>query len=629
MQYAVGPNKEALMPSTFSTNKTFEMPANGSYVDDWNIPLNAVIDEIDTCFGGSAPISVTGLGAGSEEFTLAQYQPPNIEFTGVLSGNLVYFLPTGIGGVWTVSNATTGAYTLGFGILGGNTFTLPQGQRSQLVSDGASVALTQTQPSYSAPFPITSLETSAGVTVYNTQYSNAPYDIRRYSASNNFGLALDDSPTWAAAANVISYGGSVYVPPVQTMIKSPANGGTAFSFTAPLYKRVSLAGEGCTVYTTGAIYAMNVTGGFMGGMTIAGFTFNNSTDSLSLGAINCAGAQNTIIQDCWLDQPTASAPSAAYSGITLQPSDPTNDNTGCQFTKIYRFGVRQPTGNDANYVHFGVLIFGACNQTEIYGCNFSSTNYHVGIYNQTSLGATGSLANGVWIHGNAHENSQTDSQQVYAVIVNGNNLNTGTPGANNHIEGLIIGEGQRYEALTGGVLLLQGLNNDSSWPTYIAPPFSVSDVTNLITQNNVAALQVTVNTWVPSITPSWGGAGINTTMASNGPFIFKNTGQASVNEDAGVFQTPGIGGVSVKLGSLTNFAARNKAGGGGTVDLPNGGAYRISGVQVLGSAISGYGTPIGGAHQPSFTASTINLGNLAAAVAQLIVDLETQGIIST
>lgn len=59
------------------------------------------------------------------------------------------------------------------------------------------------------------------------------------------------------------------------------------------------------------------------------------------------------------------------------------------------------------------------------------------------------------------------------------------------------------------------------------------------------------------------------------------------------------------------------------------GSYRIGGVQVLGARITGYGTPTGGAKQVSFAAGAITLPNLAAAVAQLIVDLKTHGMIGT
>lgn len=43
---------------------------------------------------------------------------------------------------------------------------------------------------------------------------------------------------------------------------------------------------------------------------------------------------------------------------------------------------------------------------------------------------------------------------------------------------------------------------------------------------------------------------------------------------------------------------------------------------------TGYGTPTGGSHQASFSAGAITLANLAAAVAQLIIDLKSYGIVA-
>lgn len=128
------------MPSTFTVNKGVELPASGDYVNSWAAPINADFTDIDTALGGATSISVTGIGAGTVTLSLSQYRPPNIEFTGTLSANLNYQIPTGIGGVWTISNATTGAFTLTFSIAAGNSITLSAG-RSLIVSDGINVAL--------------------------------------------------------------------------------------------------------------------------------------------------------------------------------------------------------------------------------------------------------------------------------------------------------------------------------------------------------------------------------------------------------------------------------------------------------------------------------------------------------
>jgi hypothetical protein len=58
-------------------------------------------------------------------------------------------------------------------------------------------------------------------------------------------------------------------------------------------------------------------------------------------------------------------------------------------------------------------------------------------------------------------------------------------------------------------------------------------------------------------------------------------------------------------------------------------SYKVSTNQVVGARITGYGTPTGGTNQGSFAASTITLANLAAGVAQLILDLKTHGLVGT
>lgn len=132
------------MASTFTVNKGIEKPAAGDLVNAWAPPINADWDDIDTALGGTTDISVTGVAAGTYALTLTQYRPINIEWTGTLSGNLNYQIPTGVGGIWTLSNATTGSFSLSFSIAGGNTISLQAGGRTLIVSDGANIALAQT-----------------------------------------------------------------------------------------------------------------------------------------------------------------------------------------------------------------------------------------------------------------------------------------------------------------------------------------------------------------------------------------------------------------------------------------------------------------------------------------------------
>jgi hypothetical protein len=128
------------MTSSFSTNKGLEEPASGDYVNAWAQPMNSNFTAIDAALGGTTSISVTGISAPTTTLTLAQYRPPNIEFTGVLGANLNYQIPTGVGGMWSINNATTGAFSLSFSIAAGNARSLAPG-RTLIISDGATVAL--------------------------------------------------------------------------------------------------------------------------------------------------------------------------------------------------------------------------------------------------------------------------------------------------------------------------------------------------------------------------------------------------------------------------------------------------------------------------------------------------------
>jgi len=149
------------MASTYTTNKGLEQPANNDYVGNWNLPVNADWSTIDTAFGGYQVLNPTGLSgvvaltsstSGTQPYTrTAQWQAPNIVIGTSLSGvatltaNVNYQLPSGIGGVWTIYNNTTGAYTITFSSAGGgSSVVLPQGYRTSVVSDGTNVQVAVT-----------------------------------------------------------------------------------------------------------------------------------------------------------------------------------------------------------------------------------------------------------------------------------------------------------------------------------------------------------------------------------------------------------------------------------------------------------------------------------------------------
>jgi hypothetical protein len=191
--------------TTLTTNKSIAQPANGSFTNDWDVPVNSDWAIIDTAFGGTTSISVTGVTAGTYALTLTQYQPPNIEFTGTLSGNLLYVVPSGVGGIWTVSNATTGAFTISIGVSGGSSAAVLQGFRTLIVSDGSTVQLADT----SAP-----AQAQANAEAFATAADAVVLASAEAFASNAAGSALTAAQTFAENANNINTGviGQSFVP---------------------------------------------------------------------------------------------------------------------------------------------------------------------------------------------------------------------------------------------------------------------------------------------------------------------------------------------------------------------------------------------------------------------------------
>ena len=129
------------MTSTYSTNKAIEEPANGDYVNTWSTPVNSNFNIIDKAFGGHLIINATGV-SGTTALTTTQYQNLYILFSGTLSANVNYQVPSGVGGQWVVYNGTSGAFTLTLSSGGGgSSVTITQGTRTLIVSDGTNVTL--------------------------------------------------------------------------------------------------------------------------------------------------------------------------------------------------------------------------------------------------------------------------------------------------------------------------------------------------------------------------------------------------------------------------------------------------------------------------------------------------------
>lgn len=127
---------------TTTTNKGLTDPANGSL--NWDVPLNANFDIIDAALGSTTTIDVTSVGTGAVTLTATQYQSMIISFTGTLTANVTYQVPSGVGGQWIMRSTATGAYTITFRTAAvGTSTTIPASANGvRVYSNGTNVYTT-------------------------------------------------------------------------------------------------------------------------------------------------------------------------------------------------------------------------------------------------------------------------------------------------------------------------------------------------------------------------------------------------------------------------------------------------------------------------------------------------------
>jgi hypothetical protein len=129
-----------------TANKSLETPNHGTAVDVWDQPLNSDFNIIDKSFGGTISFNAT---TGSQTLTSGisdtySYIPLIIQVGGSISANVVYTIPSGIGGQWVVLNNTTdgtgGPWTVSFvNAYSGTGVAIPRGYSSIINSDGITV----------------------------------------------------------------------------------------------------------------------------------------------------------------------------------------------------------------------------------------------------------------------------------------------------------------------------------------------------------------------------------------------------------------------------------------------------------------------------------------------------------
>jgi microcystin-dependent protein len=127
-----------------TTNKDLAQPVVNS--TNWDVPLNANTGVIDAALGGNTTKNVTGVGTTPVVLTTSEYQKLILTFSGTLTANVIYHIPSGVGGQWIVRNAASGAFTLTIGnVAAGTSVEIPQSSQRTVYSDGTNIRFSDDQ----------------------------------------------------------------------------------------------------------------------------------------------------------------------------------------------------------------------------------------------------------------------------------------------------------------------------------------------------------------------------------------------------------------------------------------------------------------------------------------------------
>lgn len=195
------------MTSSYTQNLTLEEPGNGDYNNTWSTPLNSNFSILDQAVGGRSTINVVG-ASGTIALASTTYRNRIIVFSGTLTANVNYQIPSGVGGFWFMFNNTTGSFTVTVSSAGGGTsLVLPQTYTSAVICDGTDVGLAST-----APVPLATTATTADSLNTSNDYTVTNLTATRYYAgdgsvsapSYGFGsdIATDTGFYWIADGQI-------------------------------------------------------------------------------------------------------------------------------------------------------------------------------------------------------------------------------------------------------------------------------------------------------------------------------------------------------------------------------------------------------------------------------------------
>lgn len=184
------------MVDSFASGKTQAVePSFGSYVDTWQLPVNANFGTFDAAVSGTTTIDVTGVVASNpyvnvtfSEFNATTNPTPwtqpnagqnlRINLIGAVTFGITVLIQP-IAGFWIFTNATIGAsdITVRTSAGGGTAIVLPRGFNSIVYSDGTNVSFADTGGAIDAitrfvpsAVPVGAIMPFAGATVPNANW---------------------------------------------------------------------------------------------------------------------------------------------------------------------------------------------------------------------------------------------------------------------------------------------------------------------------------------------------------------------------------------------------------------------------------------------------------------------------
>jgi microcystin-dependent protein len=279
------------MTSTFTPNKNLELPGFNDYVDSWNTPVNADFTAVDTALGGVTNLNATAV-SGDVTLTSTQYRPIQIVISGTLTANVRYLIPASVGGQWTITNSTTGAFTISVAsAAGGSNITLPSG--TTIVScDGTATGMRRSisnLPVTNGGTGLTSAPTSGQLLIGNSGggYTQATLTAGAgVSITNGSGAITIAVPTILEPGIVVPYAGTT-APTGWLICDGAAINRSIYGALFAIVGTTYGAGDGSTTFNlpnlvnrfsvgAGGTYALGATGGATSGTTSSAGSHNHT-----------------------------------------------------------------------------------------------------------------------------------------------------------------------------------------------------------------------------------------------------------------------------------------------------------------------------------------------------------------